>query len=252
MINRNMFFVANWKMFGRPSYYKILEKINRYIVRHKKNKSLNIVACVPNTLITLYSNKLKKTLIKVGAQNCSEFQNDGPYTGSVSGKMIKDAGAEYVIIGHSESREQADTDKIIKNKIESAFKAGLQIIFCFGETLSEKNKKKTKQIIRNQIRKAITNKKFLKKILFAYEPVWSIGSNKIPKITELNYIIRDIKKFVKYTYKNNKKIKVLYGGSVNSLNIEKLKLINQIDGYLVGGASQSSKKFIDILKNYYK
>ncbi len=252
MINRNMFFVANWKMFGRPSYYKILEKINRYIVRHKKNKSLNIVACVPNTLITLYSNKLKKTLIKVGAQNCSEFQNDGPYTGSVSGKMIKDAGAKYVIIGHSESREQGDTDKIIKNKIESAFKAGLQIIFCFGETLSEKNKKKTKQIIRNQIRKAITNKKFLKKILFAYEPVWSIGSNKIPKITELNYIIRDIKKFVKYTYKNNKKIKVLYGGSVNSLNIEKLKLINQIDGYLVGGASQSSKKFIDILKNYYK
>ena len=252
MINRNMFFVANWKMFGRPSYYKILEKINRYIVRHKKNKSLNIVACVPNTLITLYSNKLKKTLIKVGAQNCSEFQNDGPYTGSVSGKMIKDAGAKYVIIGHSESREQGDTDKIIKNKIESAFKAGLQIIFCFGETLSEKNKKKTKQIIRNQIRKAITNKKFLKKILFSYEPVWSIGSNKIPKITELNYIIRDIKKFVKYTYKNNKKIKVLYGGSVNSLNIEKLKLINQIDGYLVGGASQSSKKFIDILKNYYK
>ena len=247
-----MFFVANWKMFGRPSYYKILEKINRYIIKHKKNKSLNIVACVPNTLITLYSNKLKKTLIKVGAQNCSEFQNDGPYTGSVSGKMIKDAGAKYVIIGHSESREQGDTDKIIKNKIESAFKAGLQIIFCFGETLSEKNKKKTKQIIRNQIRKAITNKKFLKKILFAYEPVWSIGSNKIPKITELNYIIRDIKKFVKYTYKNNKKIKVLYGGSVNSLNIEKLKLINQIDGYLVGGASQSSKKFIDILKNYYK
>ena len=252
MINRNMFFVANWKMFGRPSYYKILEKINRYIIKHKKNKSLNIVACVPNTLITLYSNKLKKTLIKVGAQNCSEFQNDGPYTGSVSGKMIKDAGAKYVIIGHSESREQGDTDKIIKNKIESAFKAGLQIIFCFGETLSEKNKKKTKQIIRNQIRKAITNKKFLKKILFAYKPVWSIGSNKIPKITELNYIIRDIKKFVKYTYKNNKKIKVLYGGSVNSLNIEKLKLINQIDGYLVGGASQSSKKFIDILKNYYK
>ena len=252
MINRNMFFVANWKMFGRPSYYKILEKINRYIVRHKKNKSLNIVACVPNTLITLYSNKLKKTLIKVGAQNCSEFQNDGPYTGSVSGEMIKDAGAKYVIIGHSESREQGDTDKIIKNKIESAFKAGLQIIFCFGETLSEKNKKKTKQIIRNQIQKAITNKKFLKKILFAYEPVWSIGSNKIPKITELNYIIRDIKKFVKHTYKNNKKIKVLYGGSVNSLNIEKLKLINQIDGYLVGGASQSSKKFIDILKNYYK
>ena len=146
MTNRNMFFVANWKMFGRPAYYKILEKINRYIVRHKKIKGLSIIACVPNTLLTLYSNKLKKTFIKVGAQNCSEFQNYGPYTGSVSGKMIKDAGAKFVIIGHSENRKKGDTDKIIKNKIESAFKAGLQIIFCFGETLSEKNKKKQRKL----------------------------------------------------------------------------------------------------------
>ena len=118
MINRNMFFVANWKMFGRPAYYKILEKVNKYIVRRKKNKGLNIIACVPNTLLTLYSNKLKKTIIKIGAQNCSQFQKDGPYTGSVSGKMIKDAGAKYVIIGHSENRKQGDTDKMIKNKIE--------------------------------------------------------------------------------------------------------------------------------------
>ena len=252
MINRNMFFVANWKMFGRPAYYKILEKVNKYIVRRKKNKGLNIIACVPNTLLTLYSNKLKKTIIKIGAQNCSQFQKDGPYTGSVSGKMIKDAGAKYVIIGHSENRKQGDTDKMIKNKIESAFKSGLQIIFCFGETLAEKNKKKNKKIIKNQIQRAITNKKFLKKILFAYEPVWSIGSNRIPTTIELNDTIHDVRKFVKSRYRTNKKIKILYGGSVNSSNIEKLKFINQINGYLVGGASQSSKKFIDILKNYYK
>ena len=92
----------------------------------------------------------------------------------------------------------------------------------------------------------------MKKILFAYEPVWSIGSNKIPKTIELNDIIHDIRKFVKHRYRTNKKIKILYGGSVNSSNIEKLKFIDQINGYLVGGASQSSKKFIDILKNYYK
>jgi len=252
MINRNMFFVANWKMFGRPGYYKILEKVNKYVIGGKKNKGLNIIACVPNTLLTLYSSKLKKTIIKIGAQNCSQFQNDGPYTGSVSGKMIKDAGAKYVIIGHSENRKQGDTDKIIKHKIESAFKSGLQIIFCFGETLAEKNKKNTKTVIRNQIQRAITNKKFLKNILFAYEPVWSIGSNRIPTTKELNDIIHDIRQFVKHRYRINKKIKILYGGSVNSSNIEKLKFINQINGYLVGGASQSSKKFIDILKNYYK
>jgi triosephosphate isomerase len=141
---------------------------------------------------------------------------------------------------------------MIKNKIEAAFKSGLQIIFCFGETLAEKNKKKTKRVIKNQIQRAITNKKFLKKILFAYEPVWSIGSNRIPTTIELNDTIHDIRKFVKSRYRTNKKIKILYGGSVNSSNIEKLKFINQINGYLVGGASQSSKKFIDILKNYYK
>ena len=102
---------------------------------------------MPNTLLATYSNKLKKTIIKIGAQNCSQFQNDGPYTGSVSAKIIKDAGAKYVIVGHSESRKQGDTDKIIKYKIESAFKSGLQIIFCFGETLAEKIKRKLKKLL---------------------------------------------------------------------------------------------------------
>ena len=130
---------------------------------------------------------------------------------------------------------------MIKNKIEEAFKSWLKIIFCFGETLAEKNKKKTKRVIKNQIQRAITNKKFLKKILFAYEPVWSIGTGLIPKSKELFETINFIKKRMK-------NYKVLYGGSVNPKNISQLKSINNIDGYLIGGASQKQNYFIDIIK----
>ena len=252
MINRTKYFIGNWKMFGRPNYHKILEKIHRYVIQDKKLENTKIVACVPSTLLMLYSKKLRKSLIHIGAQNCSEFESDGPYTGSLSAKIIKDAGAKYVIIGHSESRQQGDTNNIIKKKINSANKLGLKVIFCFGETLNQKNKKKTKIAIRRQIQEAISNKNILKNTIFAYEPVWAIGTGKVPDVKNLNIIVDSIRKFIKSKYKVYAKVKILYGGSVDPSNIKKLKLINEIDGFLIGGASQSSKKFIDIVKNYYK
>ena len=239
-------------MFGRPNYHKILEKIHRYVIQDKKLENTKIVACVPSTLLMLYSKKLRKSLIHIGAQNCSEFESDGPYTGSLSAKIIKDAGAKYVIIGHSESRQQGDTNYIIQKKINSANKLGLKIIFCFGETFNQKNKKKTKIVIKRQIQEAILNKDILKNIIFAYEPVWSIGTNKIPKINELENIIKFIKNECIKIFKMKKVPKVLYGGSVNHKNIHLFSSISEIDGFLIGGASQSSKKFIDIIKNYYK
>ena len=118
--------------------------------------------------------------------------------------------------------------------------------------MSEKNKKKTKQIIRNQIQKAITNKKFLKKILFAYEPVWSIGTGKVPKLKELQKTAFLLKKFLKSRFGGKYNFKLLYGGSVDNKSIRNFKLIKELDGFLIGGASKSSKKFIDIIRNFYK
>jgi len=166
--------------------------------------------------------------------------------------MLKNMGAEYIILGHSENRIEGDTNSIIKKKIRSSINRKLNVIFCIGETYKEKKMGKTFFTLKKQIKESIEKKFNPDKIIIAYEPVWSIGSNKIPKIAELKKIIKFIKKNFKKIFKTSKEPKVLYGGSVNPENIRIFSTSNEIDGFLIGGASQSSKKFIDIIKNYYK
>ena len=128
-------------------------------------------------------------------------------------------------------------------KIKSAIKSGLKIIFCIGETLRERKTKKTKQILKRQIEKGLKSIKNKSKIIVAYEPVWSIGTGVIPKDAALIQTISFIKsRFVK------KYPKILYGGSVNTNNVNKLKKIPNLSGFLIGGASQNPKKFIDIIQ----
>tara|TARA_B100001093_G_scaffold514650_1_gene589163 strand:- start:4 stop:582 length:579 start_codon:yes stop_codon:yes gene_type:complete len=190
------------------------------------------------------SKKLKNSKIIVGAQNCHENENFGAFTGGINASMLKSVGAKYVIIGHSENREAGETNNLINRKIRSALNSGLKVIFCIGETLKEKKKKVTKQVLNKQIKLGLNNIKNKKDVLIAYEPVWSIGTGLIPKANDLFNTINFIKQI-------NKKFKVLYGGSVNPKNIKKLKLINNIDGFLIGGASQNPNKFIDIIKKTY-
>ena len=238
-----MYFVANWKMFGGLKSLNSVHKVDKFLRKFKKNNWAKIIYCPPNTLIRPLSKKLKNSQIKVGAQNCHESQISGACTGSVNSKMLKDVGANYVILGHSENRSEGENDKLINVKIKSALKSGLRVIFCIGETLNEKKKKITKKVLKKQIRLGLNNVKDRNNVIIAYEPVWSIGSGLIPKSKDLFETINFLKKI--------KKNKVLYGGSVNPKNINELKLINNIDGFLIGGSSQDSKKFIDIIKKTY-
>ena len=244
MTNRYMYFIANWKMFGGLNSLNSLHKVNKFFKIFKKNRSLKIIYCPPNTLIRPMSKKLKNSHIEVGAQNCHENENYGAFTGSVNSSMLKNVGAKYIIIGHSENRQTGENDKLINLKIKSALKFGLKVIFCIGETLQQKRKKITKQILNKQIKIGLNKIKNNKKIIIAYEPVWSIGTGLIPKSKDLFEVVSFIKKKIKNS-------KVVYGGSVNSKNISELKSINNIDGFLIGGASQDSKKFIDIIKKTY-
>ena len=242
MTNKYMYFVANWKMFGDLRTLNSLDKVIKFSKTNKKNK-FRIIYCPPNTLIRPLTKRLKKTRIEVGAQNCHQSFDNGPYTGQVNSRMLKSVGAKYVIIGHSENRQLGDNDKLINLKIKSAIRSGLKVIFCIGETLKQKKNKKTYKVLADQIRnglKSINNKS---NIIIAYEPVWSIGSGLIPKSDELTKSIAHIKSQL-----GSKSLKILYGGSVNSNNIDKLKIIAGIDGFLIGGASQNSNKFIDIIK----
>ena len=244
MTNKYMYFIANWKMFGVLNSLNSLHNVIKFFKKFKGKRSIKIIYCPPFTLIRPMSKKLMKSNIDVGAQNCHEKETYGAFTGSVNSLMLKSVGAKYVIIGHSENRLTGETNKIINLKIKSALKSGLKVIFCIGETLQEKRKKITKKVLNKQIKLGLNRIKNNKNILIAYEPVWSIGTGLIPKSKELFDTIR----FIKKVKRNNK---VLYGGSVNPKNINELKLINNIDGFLIGGASQDAKKFIDIIKKTY-
>ena len=166
--------------------------------------------------------------------------------------MLKKAGAEYIILGHSENRSEGETNQLIKEKIISALSQKLKVIFCIGETLYEKKRNNTFSVLKKQIKNSLKKNFDINNIIIAYEPVWSIGTNKVPKVTELKKTIKFIKNDFKKILSTKKSPKVLYGGSVNDKNISSFSSISEIDGFLIGGASQSSKKFIDIVRNYYK
>ena len=240
-----MYFIANWKMFGDLRTLNSLDSVIKFS-KKSKNTKFRIIYCPPNTLIRPLSKRLKKTNLEVGAQNCHESENYGAFTGHINSKMLKNVGAKYVILGHSENRQSGETDKLINLKIKSAIKSNLKVIFCIGETLSEKRKKITNKVLAKQIKNGLKSIKDTSKVIIAYEPVWSIGTGLIPKSNDLLNSISYIKsKF------NKKTPKVLYGGSVNNKNITQLKDINIIDGFLIGGASQNAKKFIDIIKKTF-
>jgi triosephosphate isomerase len=245
MTNKYIYFIANWKMFGDLRTLNSLDSVIKFS-KNNKNTKFKIIYCPPNTLIRPLSKRLKKTNLEVGAQNCHESEHFGAYTGHVNSKMLKNVGAKYIILGHSENRQSGETDKLINLKIKSAIKSNLKVIFCIGETLSEKRKKITNKVLTKQIKNGLSSVKDISNIIIAYEPVWSIGTGLIPKSADLSNSISYIKsKFFKKTPK------VLYGGSVNNKNIAQLKDINIIDGFLIGGASLSSKKFIDIIKKTF-
>ena len=240
-----MYFVANWKMYGNLSSLNTLDKVIKFS-KSKEIKKGRLIFCPPYTLISSFSKKFNNCQIGIGGQNCHESESYGAHTGFINSRMLKNIGAHFVIIGHSENREKGESDKLINLKIKSALEAKLKVIFCIGETLSDKRKKKTKSILSKQINLGLKNIKNKSNIFIAYEPVWSIGSGIIPKSKDLFKTVEFIKsKFIA------KSTKVLYGGSVNPKNIIDLKKVNNIDGFLIGAASQNVKRFIDIVKKTY-
>jgi len=241
-----MFFIANWKMFGDFKSVNSIKKVIK-ISKNKKYKKAKIIYCPPYTLLDKFFKITKNSKIEIGAQNCHHYQKPGPFTGSVNVDLIKSIGAKYIIIGHSENRLSGDTNHIINLKIKSALKKKLKVIFCIGETLREKRKNKTNLVLNSQIVRGLKNIKKNNNIIFAYEPVWSIGTGVVPKTNDLKIQINTLKQMI-YKFWKLKNSKIIYGGSVNPKNINELREISSINGFLIGGASQKAKNFIDIIK----
>ena len=240
-------------MFGVPKSISILDKINKFIKSDKKfNKKYKIVVTPPHTLLQSYSKFFLKKIISIGAQNCYHKDNYGANTGAISPLMIKSVGAQYIIVGHSDNRSEGDTDAMLKSKVENSLNNKLKVVFCIGENKEHKLNNKTFEVLENQIKNVLEEKFNFNNIIIAYEPIWSIGTGQIPEADDLLKTTIFIKKILKNIFKKKYLPVVLYGGSVDGKNIKRFKKLNEIDGFLIGGASKSDKNFIDIIKNYYR
>ena len=238
-------------MFGVPKSLNILNKINFFYSKDKNRNKYRVIITPPYTLIESYAKIFKNKNISIGSQNCYQKDQFSSNTAAISPYMLKSVGAKYTLIGHSDNRGEGESDSMLKNKVQFALKNNLKVVFCIGENKSDKKNKKTLGVLKNQLTKVLDRKFNKNNIIVAYEPIWSIGTGKLPTAQELQKITIHIKKVLKKLF-NKKSPAVLYGGSVDGSSVEIFKQIKEIDGFLIGGASKSSKKFIDIIKNYYK
>lgn len=233
---KNKLIVGNIKMNMK------FEDISNYLKFFKNINSKNIVICPSFIYIPYFLNYN----FEVGSQNVCAY-DDGGYTGEVSARQLSSIGVKYTIVGHSERRIKLnETNSIINKKIKSSINSNLNVILCIGETLEELNNLKRDIVLKNQLIDCLSGIEDLSNIIVAYEPVWSVGTNKLPELEELEKIIKYIKEIITETFKQN--IKVIYGGSINEINILKLNNINILDGFLIGSASIDPVKFTQIIK----
>ena len=215
------------------------KEIDNYL-KEIDNKKINNVIFFPSNLYIPYFSKYN-----IGSQDIS-FKELGSITGDTSIKQYLDFNIKYVLIGHSERRKYFNDSKYISDKVNLALKNNIIPIICVGETEEEYNNNLTKKVLKDELDEALENNITLlnNEIIIAYEPIFSIGTNKVLDIKEIENIITYIKSYLKNTYLLD--IKVLYGGSVNLNNISNLENISNLDGYLIGNASLDAKSFLDL------
>lgn len=235
---RRTLVAGNWKMNKTPSEaVKLIEELKPLV----KNDSVDVLLCVPAIDVVPVVNAAKGSNIKVGTENMY-FEENGAYTGEISPEMITDAGAQYVIIGHSERRGYfGETDEMVNKKVLKALEHDIVPVLCCGESLSQRKQNVYIEWIRMQIKAAFSNvkKEDADKVVIAYEPIWAIGTGETATSDQAEEVGKEIRNCIGELYDDSVKenIRILYGGSVNPKNAKDLFSKPDIDGGLVGGAS---------------
>lgn len=249
---REKIIAGNWKMHKTiPEARRLVEQLSRRLEKDPPKKS-RVIVCPPATALAEVSALLKGSKIKVGAQNIF-WEEEGAYTGEVSAKMVKNAGAKYTLVAHSERRGYfQETAAIINKKIKLALANKLKVVHCIGETLEDREQGLTKEIVLNQIEWDLKDlrKEDLKNITIAYEPVWAIGTGKTATPEQAQEVHRFIREILDAIFKVGvgANMTILYGGSVKPGNAEGLLSQPDIDGALVGGACLNAADFHAIIK----
>jgi len=255
-INKKNIVVANLKMYlsSKSDTERWLENFIRSKKKFNFEQTL-LVICPPVIFLDEFSKKLKADWINIGAQNCF-WENEGSYTGEISPRMINSLGGKFVIIGHSERRRYLkETSQTASKKIEQILKNNLHPIVCVGENAEEKKNGQTMEIILKQMNECLetVSRGKIEDVLICYEPVWAISSNHPNQAPDANEIMSAkllIKKFLaeKYGIKLAKRVKIIYGGSVDDKNIEKVCIEPGITGALIGKASTIPHALLQICK----
>ena len=240
---------GNWKMNNTKAEAEELITALKPLV--KDVTRTDVVVCVPFTCIEKVKKLVNGSKIKVGAQNVA-WADKGAFTGEISAAMLKEVGAEYVIIGHSERRQYfGETDKSVNMRLVQALKNELKPIVCVGETLDERNGGKTETVLRAQLEGGLEgiSAEDMKNVVIAYEPVWAIGTGVTATAEQANTTIKFIRKTLAkmFTRPVANKVRIQYGGSMNAKNASELMAMSDIDGGLIGGASLKAEDFSKVV-----
>lgn len=249
---RKTIIAGNWKMYKTITQAIELSNGLKRVLFELEPEALDIVLCPPYTALAEVAEVAVGSNISVGAQDIF-WQDEGAFTGEVSGMMIKEAGAAYVIIGHSERRQYfGETNETVNKKIKAALKHNLTPIVCVGESLKEREAGVTFKVLEDHVSNGLNDldAEAARRIVIAYEPVWAIGTGKTATSAQAQEAHKYIRDLLVKMYNNDvaSGIRIQYGGSVKPENITELMQQPDIDGALVGGASLTVESFAAIVK----
>jgi len=245
---RQSIIAGNWKMFKTPLEAKEFMEAFKPLVASSKSR---ILLAVPFIDIPGAVQMARGSNIEIGAQNLSE-QDQGAFTGEISGKMLKAAGVCFVLVGHSERRQLfQESNRLVHKKLRKALENGLTPILCFGETAADRDQGKTKEVLESQLSECLEGitAEDLARVVLAYEPIWAIGTGITATPDMAQEAHRDCRSFIKENWGAavSDTLSILYGGSVKGDNIASLMAQEDIDGALVGGASLDPTGFSQIV-----
>jgi triosephosphate isomerase len=246
---RKTIIAGNWKMNMNPAEAR--ELLDGIKAKCAKAKWCEAVVCVPFIHIPLAVRVLKDCRIAVGAQNMHQ-EETGAFTGEIGASMLKASGVKYVIIGHSERRQYfGETDALVAAKVARALKTDLHPIICVGETLEQRDMEITLEIVGAQVKAALSAIPAVKlrRTVFAYEPVWAIGTGRTATVEQASEVCNHIRTLIrkKYGARAARGVTIQYGGSMNDANAKELLAELDIDGGLIGGASLKADSFAAIV-----
>ena len=245
---RQSIIAGNWKMFKTPLEAKEFLEAFKPLVASSRSR---ILLAVPFIDIPLAVQLVRGSNIEIGAQTVSEH-DQGAFTGEVSAKMLKEVGVTFALVGHSERRQLFnETSSLVHKKLRKALENGLTPVLCFGETATEREQGRTKEVLQVQLSECLEGltAQDLERVVLAYEPIWAIGTGKTATPDMAEEAHRDCRDFIKENWGSavSDKLAILYGGSVKGDNIGSLMAQEDIDGALVGGASLDPMGFSQIV-----